>query len=503
MPVTLRFQSTGTMPGDASPAVLRGPSLSIGRGAENDVVLPDPDRTISKRHCVIEDRAGSIYVIDLSSNGTFLNYGRTALGPTPAPLNDGDILTMGPYEMLVEIPATAATARDPVSALPPPVQDGPVSSGRAGRSDELMSLLDDPSASGFLDDLLGGPALPGGPGRVLRPDLADDGLLPPLGGELLTPSPNPSQGASIAAHSPAAQDHFRPPTPVASVIPDDWDDLLSGISPSEGPDQRQADVAIPDLQDPFSFRATTDDLSRPAFIPESDDDPGPPVAAPAPLPRDLPPAVTVAVAVVVPPPATATATAAGDAAARAFLSAMGAGGSNVTDAELGPTLSRLGHVLRMMIHGVREVLMTRTSIKSEFRISQTMIGAGGNNPLKFSISPEQAIEAMVKPTTPGYLDAAEATQQALRDIKAHEIAMMTGMEAALKGVLARLSPSALEGKIETNGGIGSILKGKKARYWEVYEKMYEEISDQAENDFHELFSKEFARAYQDQLERLK
>jgi type VI secretion system protein ImpI/type VI secretion system protein len=33
--------------------------------------------------------------------------------------------------------------------------------------------------------------------------------------------------------------------------------------------------------------------------------------------------------------------------------------------------------------------------------------------------------------------------------------------------------------------------------------MYTEISDQAENDFHELFAKEFARAYQDQLDRLK
>jgi type VI secretion system protein ImpI/type VI secretion system protein len=81
--------------------------------------------------------------------------------------------------------------------------------------------------------------------------------------------------------------------------------------------------------------------------------------------------------------------------------------------------------------------------------------------------------------------------------------MMTGMEAALKGLLKRLDPQQLEGKLETSGGFGSILKGKEARYWEAYLKMYAEISDQAENDFHELFSREFARAYQDQLDRLK
>ncbi|MEC7258194.1 MAG: type VI secretion system-associated FHA domain protein, partial [Pseudomonadota bacterium] len=57
--------------------------------------------------------------------------------------------------------------------------------------------------------------------------------------------------------------------------------------------------------------------------------------------------------------------------------------------------------------------------------------------------------------------------------------------------------------IETSSAFGSLWKGKKARYWEVYEKLYAEISDQAENDFHDLFSREFARAYKAQLDKLK
>jgi predicted component of type VI protein secretion system len=77
------------------------------------------------------------------------------------------------------------------------------------------------------------------------------------------------------------------------------------------------------------------------------------------------------------------------------------------------------------------------------------------------------------------------------------------MEAALKGVLRKLDPEQLATKIESSGSIGNLLKGKKARYWEVYEKMYAEISDQAENDFHDLFSREFARAYKNQLDKLK
>ena len=163
---------------------------------------------------------------------------------------------------------------------------------------------------------------------------------------------------------------------------------------------------------------------------------------------------------------------------------------------------RLGGVLKTMISGIREILMTRTHFKGEFRIDQTMIAATGNNPLKFSITAEQAIEALSKPGAKGYLPAMEATEQALSDIKAHEVAMVTGMEAALKGVLRRLDPQVLEEKLAARGGAG-LFSNKKAKYWELYEEMYADIADQAENQFHELFAREFAAAYKAQLERLK
>ena len=81
--------------------------------------------------------------------------------------------------------------------------------------------------------------------------------------------------------------------------------------------------------------------------------------------------------------------------------------------------------------------------------------------------------------------------------------MMTGMEAVLKGVLARLEPRKLAERIAADSSLRSVLTNKKARYWDVFEAQYGEISDQAENDFHDLFSKEFSCAYQAQLDRLK
>ncbi|MFQ5621863.1 MAG: type VI secretion system-associated FHA domain protein TagH [Paracoccaceae bacterium] len=471
MLLTLRFQSTGTVPGSARPVSMRGASLTIGRGEENNLVLPDPDRMISKRHCVIEDHGNSIVVIDISTNGTFLNYAKTPLGKVPTPLNDGDILLLGTYELLVEIKEEAIPA-DPVENIAPPLEEGQVSHGRAGRAPGAQRLMDDGRDPGdFLDDLLGPAAKPAGPAQLIPEDGLDDlaPLVPEDEGPLLGPEPadpTPARG-SEPDHKPSTQDFFAAPAASGAFIPDDWDDDLAQ-EPTGGP--------------------------PPGGRESGGTAPGEPAAAPPP-----------------PPPrkgansgtgAGAPAAAAANDAALAFLRAAGAGELDITAEDLPEVMERLGTVMQALITGIREILMTRAAIKSEFRMNQTMIGAGHNNPLKFSVSAEQAIEMMVKPPKKGYLDPVAAANEALRDVKAHEIAMVTGMQAALEDLLRRLDPAELEQKIETGGGLGNLLKGKKARYWEVYEKMYAEISDQAENDFHELFSKEFARAYQEQLKKL-
>jgi type VI secretion system protein len=504
MAVTLRFQSTGTVPGSGAPVVMVGNNLTVGRGPENDLVLPDPDRLISKTHCVIEDHSGNVVVVDLSTNGTYLNYGKVALGRVATPLHDGDVLSLGTYELVVSI--SGSRPADPLASIAPPLDDAPVSHGQAGRAPDPLDLLDDaPPGGDFLDDLLGASSKPHGPSVIQRADPYDPLSLPPLGDEedpLLGPAaPVAHKGASAPSHNPSVTDHFAPAGRSSAVIPDDWDDLLAPTPPRASP--RAAPVVTPSLpvvQPPDPL----DDLLTPAA---SAPEPPPPAPVVSEAPAATPPAVApvpVAAAPVEALVTDAAPVAMGDqSAARAFLAAIGAAEVSVPDTELQPTMTRLGGVLKTMIEGLREVLMTRTSIKSEFRMNQTVIGSGRNNPLKFSISPEQAVEAMVRPVARGYLDAQAATEEALRDIKAHEVAMLSGMEAALKGVLKRLDPKALESRIDAGGGISGLLKGKKARYWEVYEQLYSEIADQAENDFHDLFAREFTKAYEAQLERLK
>lgn len=477
MGVRLKFQSSGAVPGRGAPVVMTGPSLTVGRGAGCDLVLPDPDQLLSRNHCVIEDHNGNIVVVDLSANGTFLNYAKIPLGRTPTPLNDGDVLCVGNYELVVEIVDTAALA-DPLDLAPAALPAA--SPGVAENAPDPLALLDDAGPGGdFLDDLLGeGPT---GPSQLNPADPIDD-LLPPMGEEedpFFTKASDgrEGEGASLPHHAPSASDGFTAPAAHASVIPDDWDDeFFAGL----GDEPIPTSVREPGGEPPLKAEV-------PEPVPEAVDHRAPAAAAVDPT---LPPE-----------PAAPSQDQA--AAMEALLQGLGVEDLSIAPDEQHNTFLRMGRVMKTLVVGLREILMTRTTIKSEFRIEQTMISAGGNNPLKFSITPEQAIEAMVRPATKGYLSPESAAHQALDDIKAHEVAMVTGMEAALKGVLARLNPKALEGQIEQRGRLGGLLRGKKAQYWDVYEKLYAEIADQAENDFHELFSREFAKAYQAQLDRLK
>ena len=271
-----------------------------------------------------------------------------------------------------------------------------------------------------------------------------------------------------------------------------------------------ADFAAPD---PDPIRPPTAARVAPPSIPEAPPGPDPQAAPPEPPQADgaadpTPPkpdfAADFTPGAPPTPPIPPSAAPVSTDAARAFLTALGADDIDIPDADLPQTMERAGAIMRELVTGIREILMTRSSIKSEFRIEQTMIAAGGNNPLKFSVSPEQALEALLRPRRRGYMAPEAAAREALDDIAAHEVAMVAGMETAIKSVLAKLSPEVLSDKIETSGRLGSFLRGgRKAQYWDVYEKMFAEISDQAENEFHHFFSREFARAYQEQLNRLK
>ncbi|ODT99826.1 MAG: hypothetical protein ABS83_01180 [Rhodospirillales bacterium SCN 65-16] len=170
---------------------VRGGEFSIGRGQDNEWVIPDPDRHLSKKHCLLVYGGGEWSLHDLSTNGTFLNQASEPVGRGAVQkLCNGDRIKFGLYEIEITIDEEEEAAH---SSLTP-------------RADRSFNERDDDVRPVSSDPFLDTPASP-----LLPPDF-----------DPLRDSAEPFSGVPTQPdHAPALESAFRMP-PVA-IIPDDWD----------------------------------------------------------------------------------------------------------------------------------------------------------------------------------------------------------------------------------------------------------------------------------------
>jgi type VI secretion system FHA domain protein len=179
------------------------------------------------------------------------------------------------------------------------------------------------------------------------------------------------------------------------------------------------------------------------------------------------------------------------ALAAAFL--RGAGLPDAQPADPAATMEALGAAFRAMVGGLREALIARAAIKDEFRIAQTVVRARGNNPLKFSASADDAMLALVGVGRRTEMGAAEAIEEALRDMRLHELATIAAMQSAVRALLGELSPAKLQGQA-CAGGL--LPQHRKARAWDAFEAQHARLTQALSDDFESAFGRAFARAYE-------
>lgn len=112
---------------ERSSAVFSVEGGTIGRSADNDWVLPDPQRYVSAHHARVQFRDGNFYLQDVSTNGVYVNDDMeplAKLGSSGYRLANGDVLRMGDYHILAaleqqpaEEPAAAAAVPTSIHAL--------------------------------------------------------------------------------------------------------------------------------------------------------------------------------------------------------------------------------------------------------------------------------------------------------------------------------------------------------------------------------------------------
>ena len=422
-------------PGQCPEKSMNQGAMAIGRSADNDWVLPDPERLVSSQHCVIQYKDGRYYLTDNSTNGVELvNAGIRLRRGNSEPLQDGELIRIGDYEIQARIDFNVQA-----------VDSQPFAGDSPNSFEALMGAVANKPAPTPVPVIA--PQFQGASSMDTLPDLFD----------FLSPTAVPPP--TVADHVPSERHDFRPPTPVVvekpavsgSVIPEDWD--LFGDAP--------APVA-----------------------------PAPPSPPPAPVVQP-PPVIEAAVANPAQPDLL-----------QAFLRGAGLDQLNLDKAQAEAQMENIGRSYRLMVEGLIDVLRARASLKGEFRMQQTMIQPAENNPLKFAPNADEALLLLLRHGNQAFMAPDAAVRDSFNDLRAHQLAVMAGVEAAIKHLLTRFEPAQLEERMGKPGGLSSIFNGsRQAQYWQQFTELYSNISREAQEDFQDLFGREFSRAYEEHSAR--
>lgn len=520
--------------------------FSIGRGAECSWQLEDPDQYVSRKHCVISGGPGRWVVTDASRGGLFIDGGDQPLGPgNSAALQAGMRLRLGDVVIRVEMPDAAAPA-PPRRAAPPatpqsfagdgffsaPVTPPPAVQRPAG----MPEPFDSPRAAMPASLAAARPAVH----TAAPPQFDDPFTLDPVSAK---PAPPPPPVAAPARPAPLFADPFADPfaTPAAPVLPQpaapggtfEFGSFFDTPAPAPKPTPKPApnpaaqpadDWGLPSgsaapVRDPAAASGGAFDdwgLSSPEPSPPepepltTDADRSRERAAPTPIPPLIadtapaqPPPPPPGAAVPPPPPAAAAAPPLAmapepapvpdTALIEAFFRGLGMDPNGATD----DTMEAMGKRFRMLVEGVMHMLRTRAREKQNVRVAQTIIGSTNVNPLKFMATTDDALAALVTPRGTGYLPPDAAIAAAFRDLADHQVRTWTGMQSALRQMIDRFDPAAIEAEIEAAGLIRSLLAGgRSAKLWQLYNDRYKDIARAAEDRFLGEVGADFRDAYE-------
>ena len=225
--------------------------------------------------------------------------------------------------------------------------------------------------------------------------------------------------------------------------------------------------------------------------------PPPPVAEKRPAPMEVKPAPA-------PRPAPPAPSGSMNEALRLLLEGAGMPGKDLSPEETEKLLRDSGTILRAAVEGLMMLLIARSEMRKEFEAEErTMVAARDNNPLKLMGDPHEAMQFLLDPggRTGGFLDPVQSIGDACEDLRAHELALMTGMRSAILGALRRFDPKVIEKSLEKSAGFS--FGGKKAKLWEAFVEHQSRLAQEAQEDFNKIFGRDFMSAYQAQIRKLK
>lgn len=567
----MRFTIISTKAGHQPPqgsCDFYAPGGTIGRGTDNNLVLPDDDRAISRLQAIVHVAADGECKITNRGNVT-----RVVLNEIPlergrqVELQDGDILAIDDYRIEVSdllqdsqpISRMAARGQPPVTTKPstPAPSAAPTvaeAAPTAVPSEIWDSLMQEFSIADSISSSRAKPQADNAPNPFAEPKPAERNPEDPL--------------AMFADSEPLFE---RPPVATDDLFADDTpfdrDSIFADVTPTtlvppvEKPAQPVADEPQAELDplalfggdasaktarhdDPLGLMGGAPLTSVDAF---SNEEPAktvadePDAAFDSPLLMAQPPQEPPAAAreeapeITLPTPQAVARQAAQTPKGRlridpvrhehqatstpqpgngevlqgelleALLEGMGLGDMQPVPQFDKENMRQLGQMLSMFSQGTVALLSSRSILKRGVKADMTMVLDDANNPFKLLPSGKTVLMQMFGARMPGFMPPKKSVRDALIDLQAHQLGMISGIRAIIAAMLQSFNPEQLEEEAKRDGHTSRLAlpASRKAALWDYFVRTYGETAGEIEDDFHTLFGEAFLYAYDMEVNQYK
>lgn len=482
MSVSLKIVSFKGQPFDKDePVILGEQGGTIGRLDSCDLVLPDMDKIVSRQHASIEMENGSFVLTDRSLGGTFIDNSPAPINNSSVTLTDGMTVQIGEYQIIVNL-------------LPDNAGDSSPFAADAFPSDSLISAESSPfdEENALLNVSDESPGLAEVPENPFTMEAA---------GELLTSPENEFVPSSEQSENfSTLNDSFIPPVPKSEnhandEIPEDFNfedffneekstpvstpDLIKSaieppIEPLINPQPQaiqEANSLLDNIENPMQESVVSEPESSLSEIEI------PSVATDANQPVQHQPIDNNSISFL-----------------QAFLQGAGLPQLQIESTDQEDKMQRIGAMFRQFAESTVAVLRSRAEFKSLFRVTVTTIKKTDNNPLKFSVNTDEALQHLINDGQGGFKKSVDAIDEGFQDLLNHQMAMQAGIQASLQEILNQFEPGRIE-KIYQEG----MVLNKKAKCWDRYSEVYARLAESAIDDF---YGDAFAEAYEQQMKQI-
>lgn len=473
MPMTLRILAgPGNLLETETTKVFEEDGGTIGRAPSCDWNLPDPENFVSGNHASVIWQDGEFFLIDTSSNGTYVNN-----MPDPIPSGKPLLLThedqfgIGNYKIEVSLdPKDAERAKDcsfDISTIL--VED------KAFKKQQLPKRKTAPPAPKKVNPL-----------KAPLEDESDEDTGSWAMLDIDHPEPDAGQTAAKAKSKKKKTAAKKNGGPAGMTAASETDlRHLTLEEPPEPPKAKEKKGKKKDSKPDFTKTQRAEMENALATTKQESKRDSVSITSTNKAPQMLPPMAS------------------NHQMFAAFLKGLGVDADALPNRPPEDLIEDVGRVFGELLGGLQTLMQSRSLLKDRLRLGQTMMKPNSNNPIKFSAGMDDALPRLLSGKRSAYKASVEAIRECYFDVNADMEAMNEAMHRALSEYLKMFDPVNLQEQFEHVMGKSKFLGGNKKRYWNLYADRYATIVQHAEGRMPEGFSNEFVKAFENSLSKRK